>query len=82
MRTIGRWLATFVVVMAGCVAILALFLWTQTAWLPYNTEGRYFDPEEEIAYTDAEPQFFALAGWAALVLGGAAVFLKRKLRRR
>lgn len=82
MRTLGHWVTVLVTIVAGGVAAFALNAWIQTAWLPYNTEGRYFDAAGGIVHTDAEPQFWAVVGCAAVVLACSAGFLRWKLRRR
>lgn len=71
-----------VAVAAGLVAIFAFNAWIRTAWLPYNSEGRYFDAAASVVYTDAEPQFWAVVGCAAVALGTGAGFLRWKMRRR
>ncbi|HVI93503.1 MAG TPA: hypothetical protein VM753_05825 [Anaeromyxobacter sp.] len=81
-KGIGRWMANLVAVVAGLIALFAINAWRQTAWLPYNTEGRYFDAETSIVYTDAEPLSWAMVGFAALALGVGASVVGWKLRRR
>jgi hypothetical protein len=33
------------------VALPAAFLWVQYARMPFNAEGRYFDPGDEVVYS-------------------------------
>lgn len=81
-RAVARWLAILVAILAGAVGALALRAWIDTAWLPYNSEGRYFDAEAEVVYTDDEPEFWGVLAFSAVVIGGGAGFLAWKLRRR
>jgi len=81
MRALGRWTTIAVAVLAGVVALFALTAWTQTAWLPYNSEGRYFDAEATVVHTDAEPQFWAAVGCSAVALSAGAGFVAWRLRR-
>jgi hypothetical protein len=81
MRALGLWTMSAVAVLAGVVALLALNAWRMTAWLPYNTEGRYFDAEAGVVTTDVEPQFWAILGCGAVALAVGAGFVAWRLRR-
>lgn len=82
MRSLGRWATMTLAALAGVVALFALTAWTQTAWLPYNSEGRYFDAEATVVHTDAEPQFWAAVGCSAVGLSSVAGLVAWRLRRR
>ena len=82
LRKLARWAATLVVVLAWGFALFALVAWVRTAFLPYNSEGRYFDPESTLVYYDAEPQFWGVTGLLAFLAGVVAAFVRRTLRAR
>jgi hypothetical protein len=80
MRVIARWVTALVAVIAGLIALFAVNAWRQTAWLPYNTEGRYFDG---VTVTFGwEPQLWALIGCTAVAITAGAGFALWKLRQR
>ncbi len=80
MRLIARWVTMLVAVAAGLLAVVAGIAWRETAGLPYNTEGRYFDG---VTVTfDWEPQFWAVIGCTAVVITAGAGFGWWKLRQR
>lgn len=78
----GRAAATLVATAAGLFALFAAIAWNQTAWLPYNSEGRWFDASAEVVFTDAEPAFWAVMGCTASVVALGAGLVRWKLRRR
>jgi hypothetical protein len=69
-------------IMALLVALLAATQWAEYEALTFNSEGRYFDPEEEVVYT-----VDGLAGWQLITFTSATVsaalaFLAKRVRKR
>jgi hypothetical protein len=72
---------------SGAITALLVALFGATQWreyesLTFNSEGRYFDSEEEIEYT-----VDGLAGWQLVTLAGsttsaALAFLATRARKR
>ncbi len=79
-RSVARWTALLVALAASAVFLFALIAWLRTAFLPYNSEGRYFDGDATVYY-DSEPLFFEILGVVSGAIGAAAVVVRRKLRR-
>ena len=80
LRALVRWTTATVALLAGLLALFALTAWWHTAGLAYNTEGRFFDAEETVVHTDAEPPFWAVMGCGAVVLGTGAGLLGWRVR--
>ncbi|HWT12762.1 MAG TPA: hypothetical protein VN231_08425 [Allosphingosinicella sp.] len=54
----------------AALALLSAVAWLRRADLPYNEEGRYFDPADSIVYSDSAVTLLALS---TLALAAAAL---------
>lgn len=81
LRTALRWLATLVALGATLVAVLSFLWWKDSAFLPFNEEGRHFEPGPGVVRTEDEPWAAGVLTGAALALAGGAAFMRSKLRR-
>jgi len=68
LKRLARWFAMLMAGIAGLVFVFATRAWMQTVWLPYNSEGRYFDDSWSVVVHDSEPQFWAMLAVTSAVL--------------
>lgn len=63
LRAFGALLVAVVILSGGC--------WAEQTSMPFNSEGRYFDPDAEIVHEDFRDVFASLAVASAVLACGA-----------
>ncbi len=69
-----RGLLVALAIMAGLAAFLLTWLWRVRAALPYNSEGRYFDPTEAVVLHEQSVAIYAGLALTLWAIAGFAIW--------
>lgn len=78
MSRVLQWLAA----LAAGIAVVLIVLAIQRGRLPYDSAGRYFDPQEAVIYRQQSVEVLTLAGIVALLAAGTSWQFARITRKR
>ena len=80
MKTATQMIAWMVAGLAALVALISAFVWSRYARMAFNSEGRFFDPKEEVVYTIDGKEGWAIIAVVALLIAAVATTSAIRLR--
>lgn len=74
-----RWLARMISALAGIGALIRAGFWNTRRNLPYNEEGRYFDPVTGVSLAEHGVTAYGALALALAAVAGLALYAASKL---